>query len=211
MSTPPIAPQRSLNHRGIHSATPTPRPQSPIVPVRTPAFTLPATLFHLIHNSLNPPPDFRLCTTLVQRPIASNPIRTVVFQFSSALPYSQSPGPHPTTRCNFDPLCPIAPAGLPVRASPSRRPINNCLLANPRAHLSSTRSSSHISCSLIATARYRPPITPERIVSSRPLCSTLDPTRPIVAQPIVSEPPRDSTVFAPARTSPPPPRSWESL
>ena len=144
-----------------------------------------------------PPPDFTLCTTLVQRPIANNPIRTVVFHFSSALPYSQRPGPHPTTWCNFDPLCPIAPAGRPVRASPSRRPINNCV------HF--VLNAVKISCRLIATARYRPPIAPERIVSSRPLCSTLDPTPPIVAQPIVSEPPRDSTVFAPARTSPPPP------
>ena len=171
---------------------------------------MPATLFHLIHNSLNPPPDFTLCTTLVQRPIANNPIRTVVFHFSSALPYSQRPGPHPTTGCNFDPLCPIAPAGLPVRASPSRRPINNYLLADPRAHfvlnavVKSHQLSSH---------RHRPlppSIAPERIVSSRPLCSTLDPTPPLVAQPIVSEPPRDSIVFAPPRTSPPPPRSWES-
>ena len=59
---------------------------------------------------------------------------------------------------------------------PSRRPVNNCLLADPHAHFVLNAVTRSHGCTPMASTGYRPPTAPEQIVSSRPPRPTWCPT-----------------------------------
>ena len=78
---------------------------------------------------------------------------------------------------------------------PSRRPVNNCLLADPHAHFVLNAVTRSHGCTPMASTGYRPPTAPEQIVSSWPPRSTSAQCPRTVPQRIISHWPLCSTLF----------------